>query len=245
MYKNSTVSLIIPCFNEAPRIANVIKPALKSKYLDEIIVVDDASTDNSVAVILDFDGKVKLFRNKKNTGKAGAVFTGIKNASSDFIFLMDADLVGLRPRHLDESIEQAVDFGLDMLLVPLGGEPIKKSIYDFVGSNTILTGQRIIRRKKIYPYTKNRNLGFGLEMHLNNLAEKNRWKTDVILWKKLSLPETPLKVEKYGFLTGIKGEFKMLSQIKKGSKFVEYLNHYKKFIIQKSPKSDWLKLFEQ
>lgn len=240
MYKNSTISLIVPCYNEAPRIAKVLKPALKSKYLDEIIVIDDASTDNSVAVVIDFDGKVKLIRQKNNLGKAGAVFKGIKRSQSELIFLADADLSGLRPKHIDESIEQVVDLGLDMLLVPVEVPSIIKGITNFVGWNTLLTGQRIIRRKKILSYIKYRSLGFGLEMYINRLAEAYNWKTDVILWKRF--PQTPTKMKKYGLLRGLRGDFNMLSNISKESTLLEYLLHYKKFVIHKSPKPNWFKL---
>lgn len=242
MYKNSTISLIVPCYNEAPRIAKVLNPAIKSKYLDEIIVIDDASTDNSVSVILNFDGKVKLLRHRKNTGKADAIFNGIKDAKSTFIFMLDADLQGLKTKHIDETIEQAIDLDLDMLLMPVDSPIILRDIANTIGTNIVVTGQRVIRKDKILPFLNKRRLGFGLEMYINNLAEAKHWKTDVILWKKMSLPKTTLKIEKYGFIKGIRGEFKMLSQVRKVSTLVDYLLHYKKFVIRKSRKPDWFKL---
>ncbi len=237
MYKGSTVSLIVPCHNEAPRIDNVIKPALKSKYLDEIIVIDDASEDNSVAKIMEFDGKVTLIRNKKNLGKADAVFKGIKASSCELIFLMDADLEGVKTRHFDECISEFVNRELDMLLVPVGTSPsFFSSVATFLGSDIVVTGQRILRKSKILPHMKKGGLGYGLEMYLNKLGKTHDWKTDIILWKNSEEPPaTPLKMKKFGIVKGLTKDFKMLSEVFKQAKLSDYLSDYT-FMVRKPVK---------
>lgn len=238
MYKNQSIAAVIPCFNEAPRIHSVLKPVLKSLYLDEVIVVDDASTDNSVAKVLEFDGKISLIRNKKNLGKAGSVFKGIFHSTSDIIFLIDADLIGLKPGQIDESIVQFTSNHLDMLLVPITSGSF--NLYtQAIGWNILATGQRLISKKAVLHYINKPRLGFGLEMYLNKLAQKRGWKTDVILWRKTTPnPKTPSKIKKFGLLNGLRGEFKMLSQILKYSNLFDYLDIYNSLVIKKAKKTN-------
>ena len=64
------ISILIPCYNEAPRIKKVLKVVSKIKYIKEIIVVDDGSTDNSREVIKRYNHpKVHPIQLKKNCGK--------------------------------------------------------------------------------------------------------------------------------------------------------------------------------
>ena len=239
MYHNLSITAIIPCYNEAPRIAHVLKSVLKSEFLDEVIVIDDSSTDNSVSAVLEFDSKVNLLRNKRNLGKAGAVFKGIANSSSKIIFLIDADLTGLKPIHIDQSIIQFVDHKLDMLLLPVGSHPLY-SYVEAIGWDILATGQRLILKDKIAPFIGKTRLGFGLEMYLNKIAQKRGWRTDVILWKKRTPPPvTPSKLQKFGVVRGIQKEFKMLSQILKYSNLFDYLRSYNSLVIKKADKSNY------
>lgn len=236
MYKEKTISVVIPCYDESPRIQNVIKPILRSKHLDEVIVVDDGSNDNTVAKVLEFDGKVKLIRHKVNFGKAAAVFDGIKASKSDVIFMIDADLVGLRPVHIDYSIEQFIEKDLDMLLMPVSCQKSANSFSKFtdfigtlVGADIVATGERLLKREKVLPFTHKRKIGYGLEMYLNKIAKRKNWKIDVILWKKGStVPEQTLKVEKYGFVNGLKKEVKMFfTEMFKEADLIDYITDFK------------------
>lgn len=98
-YKDSelpTVSVVIPCFNEAESITETLKSITASDYPKgklEIIVVDDASTDNSLEVARAFNSPmVKVLHKKVNGGSKAAAFNyGFKHAKGEFVISMDAD----------------------------------------------------------------------------------------------------------------------------------------------------------
>lgn len=86
------ISLIVPAYNEEITISSCIKSMLNLNYPDyEVIVVDDGSSDDTFNEASKFiDEKLKVIY-QKNSGKPGAVNTGIKNASGDIVITVDAD----------------------------------------------------------------------------------------------------------------------------------------------------------
>ena len=105
-----TLSVVIPVFNEASRIAPTVAairrqlPALTSSW--EIRVVDDGSTDNTASIVEQLaadDGRIVLQR-EPHRGKGGAVRAGMLAAVGDVRFMCDADLsmpIGELPRFLE------------------------------------------------------------------------------------------------------------------------------------------------
>lgn len=88
------VSFIIPAYNEEKHIAKAIESIYSSKIRVkfEIIVVDDASNDNTSTIIKNKYPNVKLFINQKRMGAAFSRNLGIKNSTGEFICFMDADV---------------------------------------------------------------------------------------------------------------------------------------------------------
>jgi len=87
MTERPRVSLIIPAYNEEGGLPLVIEECMG--MVDEIVVVDDGSTDQTYKIAKKYD--VKLYRHERNMGKAVAIRTGINNATGDIIILTDAD----------------------------------------------------------------------------------------------------------------------------------------------------------
>lgn len=87
----STVSVIIPNFNRAGLIGETLENILRqTRAPDELIVVDDGSTDDSVAEIARFGERVRLIR-QANTGPGAARNRGLAAARGDFIQFFDSD----------------------------------------------------------------------------------------------------------------------------------------------------------
>ena len=86
------LSIIIPVFNEAKTVGEIIRQVQMVKGFEkEIIVVDDHSTDNTPNVLKQIKG-IKVFRHEQNQGKGSAIRTGIEKATGDYVLVQDADL---------------------------------------------------------------------------------------------------------------------------------------------------------
>lgn len=94
------LTIIVSCFNEEESIPlfykeiNKVKELMKSLEF-ELLFVNDGSTDKTLEIIKDLskkDKNVKYISFSRNFGKEAAMYEGLKNASGDYITLMDADL---------------------------------------------------------------------------------------------------------------------------------------------------------
>ena len=103
------ISIVVPVYNAAPYIENTVQMVLQQTYQDfELILVDDCSTDNSVALLEELleqrkDLRLRLVKKERNQGAAAARNTGLDMASGRYIAFLDADDVWL-PHRLEAGL---------------------------------------------------------------------------------------------------------------------------------------------
>lgn len=86
-----TISVVIPSFGQAQYLEQCIQSVLsQTRPADEVIVVDDGSTDGSLEIARKYEPRVKVIA-QVNKGLASARNTGIMNTTGDYIFFLDAD----------------------------------------------------------------------------------------------------------------------------------------------------------
>lgn len=87
------LSVVMPCFNEAATVGEIVKRVLASPHTAELVIVDDGSTDGTRDLLgaLD-DPRVRVVLQPENQGKGAAIRRGFQEAQSDFVIVQDADL---------------------------------------------------------------------------------------------------------------------------------------------------------
>jgi glycosyltransferase involved in cell wall biosynthesis len=92
------LSIVVPSYNEKTNLRKGVLDKIehflsKQKYLSEVIIVDDGSTDGSIALVEEFAEDNPRFRLVKTShfGKAGAVTAGMLKAKGDYVLFMDMD----------------------------------------------------------------------------------------------------------------------------------------------------------
>lgn len=142
------LSVLIPVFNEAPSIDEVVRRVAAVSVPKEIIVVDDASTDSTLKRLKAMSIEdLKVLTHSENRGKGAAVRTAMAAASGDAVIIQDADLEYYPEDYTD-------------LLQALQDEEVA-AVYGVRD----LTGQPIARRVGNRVLTIATNLLFGSHLH--------------------------------------------------------------------------------
>lgn len=113
MIKSEKVSIGITCFNAEDTILRALRSALKQTWdFKEILIVDDASSDNSVKIIKSYaqeKPEIKLYQHPINLGVAGARQTILDHAKGDFVVFFDDDDESL-PERIGEQYKRITNY---------------------------------------------------------------------------------------------------------------------------------------
>ncbi|MBI4028879.1 MAG: glycosyltransferase family 2 protein, partial [Candidatus Blackburnbacteria bacterium] len=138
---------IIPFFNEYDRILKVLDEVLKVKLIDEIILVDDGSTDSTTEIVKKHYPSLKILNNLRNLGKTGAIKIGLQQAKGDYILLLDADLRNLNYNEIEAAITKIRDGrGIDMIVLRRINAPF---FIKLVRGDILVSGERILKKEDL------------------------------------------------------------------------------------------------
>ncbi|KAA5807648.1 glycosyltransferase family 2 protein [Thermoanaerobacterium thermosaccharolyticum] len=168
-----SVSVLIPAFNESNRIVDTIRGMENIKEIDEIIVVNDGSTDDTADKAK--KAGAKLVNIKNNSGKGKALKEGLKYVKNDVVAFIDAD-VGLTSREVIKLIEPVINGEADVTVARFPKVNVKSGFgfvkklakygvklltgYDF---DSTLSGQRVFK-KEVLDKIKKFYSGYGIEV---------------------------------------------------------------------------------
>ncbi len=127
MYRDKSVCVVIPCYNEETQIEMVI--STMPEYVDHMVVVDDLSKDRTVEVIKDLQKKYKrivLIQHQTNQGVGGSIANGYKWA---------------RDNKMDVAVVMAGDGQMNPDDLPALLDPVVTGASDYSKGNRLFTGE--------------------------------------------------------------------------------------------------------
>lgn len=217
--------LIVPERNERLKPLNVVERGLKSKYIDEVYVVDGWSTDSTVPLLKrqipklekKYNKKIKIFYSElRNTGKGGAMITGMERALKDNhsrILFLDADITSLTPEWCDVLVEGIDKNNVDMCRGTFDRAPHDAQITRHITIPSI---------NMFFPEGKGITQPLGGELCLTNELAK------YLLEYKIAPPHT-WGIDTFFTIVTLSGKFKIAEQ------FLAQKVHTKKSIVELRP----------
>ncbi|MCL5292255.1 MAG: glycosyltransferase family 2 protein, partial [Actinobacteria bacterium] len=190
--ENEKVVAVIPAYNEAERIGAVLVPVSEATLVDEVVVIDDGSTDGTAIAAERYP--VRVVVRTENGGKGAAIETARAEVDADIIVYLDADLVGLKPEHVDALVRPLLEEELLMMTVgKFAGGRLRTDLAQKIVPT--ISGQRAVRREFIERMPDTSATRFGVEVVFTEHARKNGYKTTEVVIEGVT---QVMKEEKHG-----------------------------------------------
>jgi glycosyltransferase involved in cell wall biosynthesis len=135
------VTFVVPAYNEAPSLEEVLQRVYALPLRAEVIAVDDGSTDGTPAILDSFarsDGLIAL-HHERNRGKGAAVRTALARSTGDIVVIQDADME-YDPAEVPELIRPIVEGYADVVFGSrlTGGRPQRAYMFWHLLANRLL-----------------------------------------------------------------------------------------------------------
>jgi glycosyltransferase involved in cell wall biosynthesis len=200
------VSAVIPAHDEAATIAGVIQPLYAVDLIDDIIVVDDGSSDDTAARARAMGARVISI--PVSGGKAAAMVWGVAAARHDILYFSDADVTGLTSEMVASILEPVAGRDFAMFVGIRG----RKTYWAnrLLHFTPIIGGQRALRRElwDQVPSTYKRN--FQIEIALNFFAKQRGHRMGFSVMPAFG---QVIKERKRGLLPGLWQRLSMIGDI--------------------------------
>lgn len=204
--RRTLVSAVVPARDEAPTIAGVLAVLVGHPLIDEVIVVDDASADDTArcaraagAVVLEMP---------RNGGKAAAMALGVAAARNDVIFFSDADLTGLTRDMVSRLLRPVTSGAFDMFV----GMRKRRTYWAnrLLHFSPLIGGERTITRALWLDVPDEFKKNFQIEIALNFFAKLNGHRMGVAVLDGIG---QVIKEKKRGLLPGAWQRISMIADI--------------------------------
>ncbi len=208
------IAAILPAYKEARNIVPVLQVLHETDILDEIILVDDGSPDNTADLMCQAasqDSRMRVLRHETNQGKGQAIFTGWAVTNATYLLLLDADLKDLTPGHLRALLVPVIDHRADMTLGLFWGGHVNTDLSHWL--TPFLTGQRGLRSDLLKYVSRDAAAGYGFEVALSVAANQAGYRTRVVPLKGVWHPSSEIRPERGGYWSGKLWRFRMYGQI--------------------------------
>lgn len=200
---------IVPAYNEEKNVGNVLKVLLDCPELDEVILMDDGSKDNTAKIGRDFG--VRVITNNPNRGKGEAMIIAVESTDADIVAFFDADLINLQKQHVSDLI-WPVKNGHAAMCVGLRGRAggLPKLMARIAPIMFVIGGERAMKREVFLGVPRKFIKGFSVEIALNYYCRQKQLKVLLVELKALTIIR---KEQKMGLIKGFADRIKMIIQL--------------------------------
>jgi glycosyltransferase involved in cell wall biosynthesis len=221
------IAAILPIFNEELNVSGVLDVLHASSMLDEIILVDDGSSDKTFEILnraAALDRRIQVIRHTRNKGKGEAIFSGWAATCAPILLLLDADLKDLTPEHIQTLLAPVIDHRADMTLGLFQGGHLSTDLSHRL--SPFLTGQRGLRAELLKYISHEAAAGYGFEIALTVTSSQHNYRTRVVALKGVWHPSSEFRAER-GFWGGLLWKLRMYGQILRAW-YISTRTHYPK-----------------
>lgn len=204
------IAAIVPAFNEEKNVGKVLGILLKVKEIDEVILVDDGSFDNTATVGTNLGARV--IRLQQNIGKGGAMKKGFETTTAPIVAFFDADLIGLSVDHVAVLLEPVLQGKATMAIGVRDRLFNLPEVIARIMPLFSLGGERVMERTLFEGIPDKFMNGFAIEFALNYYCAARGGSIDYVSLKGLN---HIVKEKKWGFVEGFINRLKMMWEILK------------------------------
>ncbi len=218
------VAVVVPAYNEAGRITTVLETLIRCSSVHEVIVVNDGSQDATSEVAQQFAEAhagasfplVRVINLPVNRGKGGAMFAGATATDADVVVFCDADLIGLKPEHIEAILQPVLIGEVAMAIGVFRGGRLSTDLAQILVP--YISGQRALLRELFIEIPGIERTRSGVEIALTLHFRRNRY--PVAMVPITGITHT-MKEEKLGWWRGTLARWKMYAEIARA--FARYL----------------------
>ena len=158
-------SAVIAAYNEEKTLADVLRVLSGNRFIDEIIVVSDGSTDRTVDIAR--AAGVTTIALRENQGKGYAMRVGVDYASHDTIFFVDGDMTNLTDEHIESLVRPVLRDECDMNIGVRNRGPVRNFFHLQMKVGPVLSGIRVMKRDVFHTVPVRYQERFKIEAALN------------------------------------------------------------------------------
>ena len=200
-----TIAAVVPAYNEQETLAEVLSVLKGTPLIDEIIVVSDGSTDETVAIARGM--RLKTIHLRQNRGKGTAMAVGVAHTSAEILVFVDGDILNLSQDLMERLIEPVAAGRADMNIGIRNRGELINAIHR--RSGPLLSGIRCLHRD-IFEAVPEAIEGFAIETALNWACEQLGCRSTTLVLRNL---KHLVKEKKRGLIQGSRARCEMFYSV--------------------------------
>jgi polyisoprenyl-phosphate glycosyltransferase len=202
------ITAIVAAYNEENTIGDVLRALTHSPLIDEVIVVSDGSTDETVNVSRSFNVRTVALR--ENRGKGYAMRVGVDYASNDVLFFADGDMLNISDRHIEALVIPVLRNECDMNIGVRHRGPMLDYLHLKMQCGPVLSGIRVMKREVFECVPSQYQAHFKIEAALNCFCSRNGFRQQHTIIHDLG---HVIKESKRGLADGLRSRWRMSREV--------------------------------